>query len=151
MTTTHRKCRMCAKPVSRWNKTGLCKPCHSLDPAAREKQREASAAFNRSERMRDMLAVGTRMRELARVKAEALTPLQRTKGLTPETRKRQMITRTERQLAQVPPDQRKLYIRLTRRSPRLSADEALQVCLEQEKIDLARFRRALPVKEPEPC
>lgn len=133
---------MCAKPVSRANKTGFCKPCFALDPAMREKQRQAVAEFNRSPRMR----ARTREVNLAQGKIAKARA-----SITAETRKRQIITRTERQFAQVPPDQRRLYIRLTRRSPRLSADEALQVCLEQEKIDLARFRRSLPIKEQEPC
>jgi len=143
-------CRTCQSPITRYSKSGLCRPCarkdpevaarksaavkarYDADPDYRERQRTRTAEHNRSDKMR----------ALAGEKAKALRIWEKgTAAMTPEVRKRAGRALVETRLGHIPRELREDYKQLIRN--RWSREDATAAILASHEATMAQFRRKL--------
>lgn len=161
---TYRKCKQCEAALWVRNRSGYCRRCAALNPElqakraggpliklkraeetrralqakpeVKERQRLKAAEFNRSEKMR------RRSLELGKTEAGKARIAKARAARAAEVFKRQGKSLSDHHLAHVPPDQRQLYLHLTR-VKRLTAAEALELVTKHEAAELERFRREI--------
>lgn len=148
-------CRQCENRLGRGNKSGLCKPCFSVQPKPEGFGARVSAGLKRKlaadpvfkEKLRAIALANTRSEKAFSIRQERFKREQmwlrgNRASLTPEAMERRARAASATKLAWCPPELRDEYRRLIY-SKRLPSAEAREIVLAQHERDMANFRRSI--------